>query len=397
MAVRVYVNHLRPWYEAFVVAFQDQLQQLAIAPAQLPVYDNDPPNLPPRSVILYFSDGTQPPTEPDLVSLRQHLQAGRTVLPVLDTTANATAKLPAELHPYNAFPLGTAEQNYTGLVDEVLSRIWLNRTLRKLFISYKRSDSLAIARQLHTALTQRGYDVFLDEASIDYGTHFQQELLWWLNDADFMLVLASPNLESSPWVMEEIEFANFANVGLLALRWPQSGPTAVLSTLMPDQIYELTGLVGTGVADTQTLVLDDVEAILHKIEEYRAQAIQRRLLALLPYLTTKLSAQGLTFQPAAGSLGDMVLPSTHPSGDSYIRVLPFRPTLDTLYDLGQELRALAAPPAQACLFYMENAPNDRRFLAFDWGLAPERAGETPSRYRLLPFTGETFDLGRLMP
>lgn len=398
MTLRIYVNGLDAWYTGFVRALQEQLLILDIAPERLPVYTDDAHLLSPQSLILYFSEVPHTPVEHELESLERHLQAGHMVLPVVDTVTQATEKLPSALHTFNAFPLGNPPQ-YAALVDEVLSRLWMRRTLRKVFISYKRSDSLAVAHQLRDALTRAHYDVFLDECSIDYGTHFQRELLWWLNDVDFVLLLASPHLDSSRWVMEEIEFANIAHVGLLALRWPlppgSRGP-AVLSSLMSDQIYALPRLESATTVAEQTLPRDELEKLLDTIAVYRAQAIQRRLWALLPYLTDQLEAASRPFTPT-DRIGDLVLEGANPPGSDYIRVLPFRPTLDTLYAFGQEVMALHEPPARALLFYMENDPHDQRCRAFEWCVHSERTGETPSLYRLLPLTDGTFDLGRLYP
>jgi len=399
MALRIYVNGLTAWRDGVVHAFHAQLTALGIAPATLPVHETDPvAALPPRSVALYFADGAHAPTDADLASLRRHLDRGVTVIPVLDTVQDALSKLPPLLHPLNAFALGDPP-DYGALVDEILARIWMGRTLRKLFISYKRSDSQAVARELFHALTGRGYEVFLDEASIGYGVNFQRELMWWLNDADFVLLLASPNLESSRWVMDEIEFANIAHVGLLGLRWSDrdggsAGRPAVLSSLMADQVHALAPLAGSGALDTRTLAPGDLQAIVHKVDTHRAHAIQRRLVALLPYVREALTAGQLTFA-AGGRFGDFLVDRAQAGDACYLRVLPFRPTLDTVYDFGQELIAIDPPPARGVLCYMENDPTDRRFRAFQWCLEPDRTGQTPSCYRLLPFTGGDLDLAVL--
>lgn len=47
----------------------------------------------------------------------------------------------------------------------------------RLFISYVRRDTSAIADQLFGALTQEGFDVFLDRCSVPVGVPFQKRLM----------------------------------------------------------------------------------------------------------------------------------------------------------------------------------------------------------------------------
>ena len=82
------------------------------------------------------------------------------VLPVVIDAAGAGG-LPEALKEYNAFQTttwGTAWAN--GLVDEVLSHAWQRRHERRVFISYKRSESARAAIQLHQLLTRLGYVTF---------------------------------------------------------------------------------------------------------------------------------------------------------------------------------------------------------------------------------------------
>src|SRR5262249_39955669 len=103
----------------------------------------------------------------------------------------------------------------------LLETLGLQRSKRKIFISYARQDSAEIAQQLHDAFIARWYRVFLDTVAIRPGATFQEELLQELSDSDVMVLLNSPSVPNRPYVQEEIRFADQANVGGLEVVWPR--------------------------------------------------------------------------------------------------------------------------------------------------------------------------------
>lgn len=109
-------------------------------------------------------------------ALKQLVADAEPVLPVIDQASDAQY-MSAALQPINAFK----KSDYGGtwaasLVDEVLGIAWLRRRTRKVFISYKRIDSGEIANQIYHCFNSLGYEVFLDDASIERGVDFQREL-----------------------------------------------------------------------------------------------------------------------------------------------------------------------------------------------------------------------------
>lgn len=383
MAIRLFSNGLTAWKDGFQEVLLKQLERLGIASDRLPLLDSDPDPLPSRCVTLYFADGSIVHQEQDLASLKRYLDAEIPVIPVLDSVEDAPRKLPEILHPLNAFSLGSG--NYRTLVDEVLARTWLARTTRKIFISYKRTDSSGVAHALRDLLSAKGFEVFLDDASIPPGKHFQDELEWWLNDADFILLLASPNFRDSKWVLREIQFATLSSIGLLALCWPGPGGADkdLVSRLDSDQIFLLEDGDLTGSDDASTLTNAAVSRLLERIAELRVQLIQSRLQELLEFLKKDLSQQGYSLKPL-DRFGDFEIQKDNDDDRSFLRALPFRPTIDTIDELRRELEQLDDPPPRAFLYYYENDARDRRILAMEWLLAPTRQ-ENPSSYRLMPY------------
>ena len=72
------------------------------------------------------------------------------------------------------------------------------------------------------------------------GDDFQRDLMSWLNDSDFVLLLASPRLGESEWVLKEVERAKLSNIGVLGICWPKDSRALpqIVKALMDDQKIE---------------------------------------------------------------------------------------------------------------------------------------------------------------
>src|SRR5271165_5213861 len=121
-------------------------------------------------------------------------------------------------HPINA--LDTA--SLAKVSAAVLRWLGLTEKHRRVFVSYRRSDSLLIGEQLWDTLGKAGFDVFLDRFSVDPGVNFQERLTEALSDKAFLLLVESPDVASSKWVAYEVEYARKSRMGLLALTWLDS-------------------------------------------------------------------------------------------------------------------------------------------------------------------------------
>lgn len=96
----------------------------------------------------------------------------------------------------------------------------LLRGNRKVFISYRRTDSSAVANQLFDAFVHNNYDVFLDTYSINLADDFQEELHHRLTDCDVLIQLYTKDFNTSNWCKEEIESANQKQIGVVEVVWP---------------------------------------------------------------------------------------------------------------------------------------------------------------------------------
>ena len=318
---------------------------------------------------------------------RKLVDDGVTVLPVVPDAPSARY-LPTSLSHINAFVMGFFGEAWAEcLADEVLSMAWLHRRTPKVFISYKRTDSAPIAAQLYDRFNHLGYETFLDEASVPRGADFQRELKWWLNDADLLIVLASPRFPLSKWCMEEVSFCQQRFIGIAAIEWPDAiyegdrrirfpdvdesaKRPVVLKRTTPDQVLTLrpedfAGKPLVRASRHPDLPLRELtpralSRVLAMCARQRTVAIRQRLDDLIPLAQRLL--KGSAPIPGASTPGDLVFMG--PGGaSSFARVLPFRPRPENIREAcidGVKYGSVAG------CFYAENDPYDPRAQALRW-------------------------------
>lgn len=106
------------------------------------------------------------------------------------------------------------------VVNCALESFRLLRKSRRVFISYKRTESTGVAQQLFDLLIKNGFDPFLDSYSIRPADNFQEELLHRMTDSDVLIQLYTPDFFESQWCKKEIEEANLKQIGVIILLWP---------------------------------------------------------------------------------------------------------------------------------------------------------------------------------
>lgn len=141
------------------------------------------------------------------------------IFPIVDDLTRYASLAPSSLKVFNGFQYSTTE-DISDLGNLLLERMELLRSRRKVFISYARLESRAIALQLHEYLTARWYQVFLDTHTVRPGVNFQESLMQELADSDIMVLLDTPGIKERPWVMEEIAFADRVGLGMIQVVWP---------------------------------------------------------------------------------------------------------------------------------------------------------------------------------
>jgi len=333
-------------------------------------------------LLLFFGEERWASELPLPADLASYAGSVPQLLPVIDDVTQAVTHLPKELHEFNAFSRARHGASWTdALVDEVLTLTWQRRSKRRIFISYRRSDAEGVARQLYDRYTKLSFDVFLDDVSIQHGVNFQTELRRWLDDADAVLLLISPDIASSRWVREEIEFACTRRIGLLGIIWPEerfgpAGAPAAAAQVPVDRQLRLGAASPSGPAgaarpasltgDRGAPQLQRLDAALlsdvdHLLFTGRSQAIASRLRDLIDIARNRLEAEfGLE---SLSSDGDITLVHKPDQSAWFARVVPFRPEVTDLWRWWQEQRRLATPPAGVLVIYPELESNEDRAVA----------------------------------
>lgn len=164
MEIRLLENQRPTWRNAFEVALTTQCQALGITPSITTTLDGPVAD---GAFVRFFGNAPGSGTSSLVEALCGYLAPDAVVLPVLESPRVAEPHLPAVILHLNAFSLSRhAEGRWpAALVDEVLSLQWLGRRARRIFISYRRVNADAIARQLHEHLVQERFAAPTSSAS----------------------------------------------------------------------------------------------------------------------------------------------------------------------------------------------------------------------------------------
>ena len=196
------------------------------------------------------------------------------ILPIYFHVGRFHDEVPEELWPINGM-LYKAEE-LDSIVNVAFETLRLLRKTRRVFISYKRSESLAVANQLYDVLSRHQFDVFLDTYSIRGATDFQAELKHRITDSDVLVQLNSAGFMDSNWCKTEISEANAHQVGVLQVNWPyvRSGETNLLSVARGLQIDDFRRM--SFKRNSSTLKISVLGEIAAKVEAIRARNIAAR-------------------------------------------------------------------------------------------------------------------------
>ncbi len=141
----------------------------------------------------------------DVAKLEVLLNNGDAIYPLFFGEGAFEQETPNCLRAMNGHRYGVEEIDK--YVNCALESLRLLRKTRKIFISYRRTDSTAVANQLFDVLTRRNFDVFLDSYVIRGADNFQEELFHRMSDCDVLLQLHTNGFKSSKWCRAEVEMA----------------------------------------------------------------------------------------------------------------------------------------------------------------------------------------------
>lgn len=286
-------------------------------------------------------------------SLRWLVDRNVPIIPVASEANAFAAELPPVLAPLNGLSLDHADART--LANALLECASLLPRQRRVFLSYRRTESTEAALQLYAALSARLYDVFLDTHGIYPGQHFQEVLWQRLCDSDVLLFLDTPGYFQSRWTEAEFGKAQWRGVAVLRAAWPdvKLDSRAQLATT-----HELT------TSDFSTtpgqLSRPAITALCDAVERVRTKGVTARYQLMISTLAGSIARGGGHIKGA--SLRRSLIVSL--PGGKEIAVYPTLgvPTTHHLHDATR-----AGQPAPVAVLYEEAGVDDREWHAhMEW-------------------------------
>lgn len=231
-------------------------------------------------------------------------------------------------HPVRAVNAAFWSGRIAEVMPAVLARAEVTAAASRVFISYRRVETLPIALQLFDRLVHEGFDVFLDRFSIEPGYDFQRRLSQELQDKSMVVLLESKGLRKSKWTQHEIDFAKRHRLGLLSLRMPDvpAQERLPVDRLDLDRDADLTAppirrkVEDEEVDEWQRLVKAAEDRAVARIKQAHADALFRRRHRLRADLVAELTKQGV--QAIYRAVGPLTVGS---SGHEHLLWLTTRP------------------------------------------------------------------------
>ena len=224
------------------------------------------------SFAFYF--GKQGHRNKDIVAVDKLMGNADAIFPIYFQEGLFQDEVPEKLWPINGRLYDAGELD--SIVNVAFESLRLLRKTRRVFISYKRSESLAVANQLYDVLSRHQFDVFLDTYSIRGASDFQAELKHRITDSDVLVQLNSVGFMDSKWCKEEISEANAHQVGVLQVNWPgvHTGATDQLSAVR--MLKDVDFRRKSYRRNNSTLKVPVLKELVEKVETIRARNIAAR-------------------------------------------------------------------------------------------------------------------------
>jgi hypothetical protein len=223
---------------------------------------------------LYFGEDAASFLDEDLV--QQLIIDGTLILPIVPDIRHFPKLVPPSLHHINGMELSSPNE-MERIASRVLEGLGLLRLSRRLFISYKRDESSAVAIQLFERLEKAGFDVFLDTHSILPGDVFQDELWHRMADTDVVVLLNTPGFLKSHWTTRELAKANAMSIGILQLIWPSHTLERDAELSIPVYLKD-SDFAGKQFDDAKKSHLEEdaLNSIVQHVESLRARSLASR-------------------------------------------------------------------------------------------------------------------------
>lgn len=237
----------------------------------------------PAVAMFFGAAGATLPEHPNLLRL------SIPIVPLVSHLDNVSTELPECLRAINALALTADDANLTKPAGAALQCLGLLPAQRRVFVSYRRSDSRDAALQLFEELSARQFDVFLDTHSVGVATDFQAMLWHRLCDSDVVVMLDTPGFFESRWTRAEWGRATDKHISMLQVLWPGHKPSRYSTLATPMQLVE-------GDLVDKRFTQPVIEAIALQVEVLRSKSVAVRHANIAGHLRSSIERLGGTVE-----------------------------------------------------------------------------------------------------
>jgi hypothetical protein len=203
------------------------------------------------------------------------------VIPAVSSLDDFPHKVPAMLTPVNGFQIGT---DMEPLASRVLELFRLLRSKRRVFISYRRKESVNASLQLYQKLDARSFDAFLDTHSVAPAVDFQAELWHRMADSDLVVLLYTREVMASDWVHQELTRADSMGITVLQLIWPDVKRDRRTELFYPHYLADADFEPSPAAEGGRRFAGTKLDALVALIESMRARALRSREVKLVDHI-----------------------------------------------------------------------------------------------------------------
>lgn len=313
---------------------KQEAQNFGLGPTSVEV-SNQLSDEPIPQVVAYLASKDGKKHEPTLRTIGEAVKSNVAILPIIveDPSEGITDQLPSEIVHLNA---ERWQELGTNVALALLAILGLIESERKVFISYKQSQTSDIAIQLFEELVKRRFDVFLDRYSVEPAVDFQLRLEEALSDKAFVLLLESSDLLQSEWVRHEIAYSHAHRIPIVALKIPGEAGTFASAI---DEAFRIR-LSQKDLSTNGTLAESSLARVLDRIEIDHAKALRKRREQILGSVIDTVRDKQCEIQPVT----DWSILAEEPSGKSHLLwTTPRRPAARDYYLVDKERKRLEEP------------------------------------------------------
>lgn len=225
------------------------------------------------AVVVYLGSSSAIQNAQCVNQIQRSLDLHLPIIPVVEDMAYRAQQIPEQLEYIKAISWPVGGDIPQELLSAVLEVLGIIEKDRRVFISYRQSDSANVAIQLHHALAGRRFKVFLDQFQMAAPQNVQERIDEALEDMAFVLLLQSPDMHNSHWVDWEITRALKSQLPVVVVKWTNvtADVTKIREANFPTVMFDpAIDLIADCIRQSK------LGEILQSVERYHSEGLFRR-------------------------------------------------------------------------------------------------------------------------